>query len=533
MKTATHLWLPIVLLAHLPLSGCRSTTPGTTATAPPSAETVAPVSANSSGEDAEAQEPYQEPYREPVEEGLYSADTEPRDEIVDPVIIQQEALELCQSAAILLDSGDVDEAIGEMDRAYELMLQLPNNGDQTYLQAKEDIRLLVVDLVSRAYQSRRTGAHAPSTSWDLAISVAENEHVKREIKSFTAGESSSFLEGYRRSGLYRPMILRKLSEAGLPSQLSWMPLVESWFKVRALSRASALGMWQFIHSTGLRYGLKRDSWVDERMDPEKSTDAAIAYLTELHEMFGDWPKALAAYNCGEARVMRLTRNSSGEYVDFWDIYPQLPGETRRYVPRFLASLLIIDNPEKYGVALPDPLPAMDGYDTATVERAVRLEQIEKSLDLPTDSVKNLNPELRHWATPKSTYSLKVPAGSHDRILATIGEVPEWKPPQEVYGTHVVRKGESLYVIARRYRTSVTQLKRINNLRSNLIRPGQKLRVRGSVGGITVDGKYQVRQGDTLSRIAQAHGVGLSALLNANALSTRSTIYPGQWIAIPE
>ena len=130
-------------------------------------------------------------------------------------------------------------------------------------------------------------------------------------------------------------------------------MVESWFKVRALSRASALGMWQFISSTGLRYGLKRDAWVDERLDPEKSTDAAIGYLTDLHALFGDWPKALAAYNCGESRVLRLSRRSS-EYVDFWDLYGGLPRETRRYVPRLFAALQIIENPQKYGVTLPDP-----------------------------------------------------------------------------------------------------------------------------------------------------------------------------------
>jgi membrane-bound lytic murein transglycosylase D len=204
----------------------------------------------------------------------------------DPESVQQEALEHCQSASEFLNSGEIDNAIAALDRAYELMLALPNNGDIEYLQAKEDIRRLVADLITRTYGSQRTVAAEPRTSLDLEISIASNEQVQREIKSFTTVERDVFIEGYRRSGLYRPMILAKLEEAGLPSQLSWMPLVESWFKVRALSRASALGMWQFIHSTGLRYGLGRDTWIDERMDPEKSTDAAIAYLTELHDLFG-------------------------------------------------------------------------------------------------------------------------------------------------------------------------------------------------------------------------------------------------------
>jgi membrane-bound lytic murein transglycosylase D len=519
-------------------------------------------------------------------------ESDPVTEEPDPADVQQEALELCQSAAEFLDQGDVDDALASLDRAYELMLMLPSNGDESFLQAREDIRRLVADLIVRTYESQHAVAAAPATSFDLEIRLVENDHVKREIQSFTNGERQAFLDAYRRSGRYRPMMLAKLEEAGLPSQLSWLPLVESHFKIRALSRASALGLWQFIASTGQRYGLSRDGWIDERMDPEKSTDAAIAYLTDLHDLFGDWPKALAGYNCGEARVQRLQRNASGEYLDFWDLYSRLPRETRRYVPRLYAALLIIENPEKYGMVLPEPDPPLPAWAEVQVDRPVQLTVLDQNLGLPEGTLKNLNPELRHGATPPQTYALKVPAGSETTLMAKIADIPEWKPPTPAtvthrvrrgdtlsgiaarYGTsvgaimrtnnlrsanriwpgqrlqvpvsggrapstasfnptsgeHTVRRGESLYSIARQYRTTVDRLKRDNRLSGTTIYPGQKLKVApGSQSGLR---RYVVRSGDTPSGIASSHRVSLSALLRANGLSSRSTIYPGQVLAIP-
>ena len=273
------------------------------------------------------------------------------------------------------------------------------------------------------------------------------------------------------------MILERLEQAGLPSQLSWLPLVESWFKVRALSRASALGMWQFISSTGLRYGLGRDSWVDERLDPEKSTDAAIAYLVDLHGLFGDWPKALAGYNCGEARVLRLSRPQDGEYRDFWDLYELLPGETRRYVPRLLAALQIIENPAKYGMVLPEPGSPPARVATMRVERSVRLDRLDAALGLEVGTLASLNPELRRQATPRGAYELRVPEGREEALAAQIATLPEWTPPVPEYRTHRVRSGETLSQIAARYGTSVSALMRANGLRSaNRLRVGQRLRI---------------------------------------------------------
>jgi membrane-bound lytic murein transglycosylase D len=357
------------------------------------------------------------------------------------------------------------------------MLDLPGNGDDAYLQAKEDIRLLAAELIRRIHQAGRRGAAPAAAARGFALPAVDNPHVRREIQSFTTVERELFLEGYRRAFLYRPMILARLERAGLPSQLSWLPLVESWFKVRALSRASALGMWQFISSTGMRYGLSRDTWVDERLDPEKSTDAAIAYLADLHDLFGDWPKALAAYNCGEARVMRLSRPSGDEYLDFWDLYELLPGETRRYVPRLLAALLILEDPARYGMTLPPPDAPPSDATTVRVERSVRLDRLDGLLGLEAGTLAGLNPELRRQATPKRAYDLRVPAGREEALLTQLGTVPEWTPPVPQYATHRVRSGETLSQIASRYRTSVSALMRANGLRSaNRLRVGQRLRV---------------------------------------------------------
>ena len=459
-------------------TACRSVTPDVTPAPPsPPAAEAAPAPTEPAPSPAPPLVAVPAPMPAP-QEAAPVEETAPEEEPAnEPERIQKEALEACQSAEELLGQGDVEGAVAAVDRAYTLMLELPGNGDDTYLQAKEDIRVLAADLIRRVYSAGRRTAAGASRSWDLALPIVDNQHVQRELRSFTTVEREQFLEGYRRSGLYRPMILERLEKAGLPAQLSWLPLVESWFKVRALSRASALGMWQFISSTGVRYGLERDTWVDERLDPDKATDAAIAYLVDLHGLFGDWPKALAAYNCGEGRVLRLSRRSADEYVDFWDVYEMLPGETRRYVPRLLAALQIIENPAKFGMTLPEPDAPPSSIATVTVERSVRLDRLDAALGLEVGTLAALNPALRRQATPKRPYDLRVPAGQEQILLARLDSVPVWTPPVPQYTTHRVRSGETLSQIAGRYRTSVSAIMRANNLRSaNRLRIGQRLRI---------------------------------------------------------
>lgn len=520
---------------------------------------------------------------------------EVEEETIDPAAVAADALEACESARIFWEQGAIDDALVSLDAAYGLMLQIPTD-DPYFVQEKENLRHLISRRVVEIYRSRLTSA----SDMGSEIPIEMNKYVEREIKSFQTGERKFFMESYRRSGMYRPMIVRMMREAGMPEELSWLPLVESGFKTRALSRARALGMWQFISSTGYRYGLSRSYWIDKRMDPEEATRGAIDYLTELHAMFGDWMTALAGYNCGENRVMKVIRRQQNGYMDhFWDVFEQLPRETARYVPRFQATLLIVNDPEKYGFDLPEPLPPVT-WETVPVERHVKLEDLDRSLGLDKGTLAEMNPELRRGVTPETSYELKVPPAAAPGFQAKLGTLPAYVPPKDQYVVHRVRSGETLSTIARRYGTSVNKIVAANNLRSrNRIRAGQRLKIPSRYAptrttgssraaavttgepaeythvvrsgdslwklasryGTTVDRikrdnglrndrltvgqklkvntgvppgsrTYAVRRGDTLGKIAKRHKISLNAVLQANGLSTRSTIYPGQVLVIP-
>jgi membrane-bound lytic murein transglycosylase D len=310
------------------------------------------------------------------------------------------------------------------------------------------------------------------------IPVVVNRHVENEIKLFQTLERDFFLESYYRSGRYHDEMVKAFREAGLPEEIAWLPLIESGFKVRALSRARALGLWQFIPSTGYKFGLKRTEWIDERLDPEKSTAAAIAYLKELHQLFGDWATVLAAYNCGEGNVLRVIRQQKVNYLDnFWDLYERLPRETARYYPRFLAVLTILKDPDKYGFTLEERDKPMPPYEVLSIERPLQLTKIAEKIGCSDEELVALNPELRHAATPDAAYDLKLPLGKKDVLSASLDTLPKWSPPKPSYVYHRVRRGETLSTIAVRYRSSIQKIVEANNLKSGrMIRVGQKLKI---------------------------------------------------------
>lgn len=436
------------------------------------------------------------------------------------------ALEFCNASQQYWSEGNLDKAIETLDQAYNYVLRVDTERYPELLQQKEDLRFLISKRVLEIYASRYTAVNGNHNEIPLTM----NQHVEREIKLFQGQERQFFLDSYRRAGRYMPDIVNALRKAGLPEELAWLPLIESGFKVNALSRARALGLWQFIPSTGYKYGLKRDTWIDERLDPEKSTMAVISYLKELHQIFGDWTTVLAGYNCGEGAVLRTIRNQSINYLDnFWDLFMQLPQETARYVPKFLATLHILRDPAKYGFSLEEqdqPVP----FEEVEIEKAVQLKMIAQELNISIEDLISLNPELRYQATPPSHYSLKVPDRTGEALLARLDNIPSWTPAQTAYIYHRVSAGETLSVIALRYRTTVSRITRVNHIgRNHLIRIGQKLKIPLRGGGSSTlyayeenllpGGKYRVSKGDSLWQIARKFNTDTKTLQRINNLKS--------------
>jgi len=451
------------------------------------------------------------------------------------------ALELCESAQKFWEAGDLESALNELDIAYATILSLDLKDQEALNQQKEDLRYMIAKHILEIHASRQvvvTGEHN-------AIPLTLNTHVKKEIDRFTGPEKQFFIRALRRSGRYRPYIVAELKKAGIPKELSWLPLIESGFTVTALSHARALGLWQFIPSTGYKFGLKRDYFIDERLDPVKSTHAAIAYLSELHNIFGDWATVLAAYNCGEGRVLKIIKRQKTNYLDnFWDLYEKLPRETARYVPRFLAVLHIIKHLKKYNIdpgEICSPIP----YKVFTVKKQVYLKNIATSIKIPLKTLKALNPELRYALLPAEPYELRIPSAVSDQFLARFKSLKPSRAssPVKKYVYHRVKKGQTLSSIAKHYGTTVKTLTTYNGLsKRSILRIGKVLKIPSSKvqqrTAIRLKTKkrryavkYTVRSGDNLWIIANKYGTTTKRIQAANHLHS-NRLHIGQKLTIP-
>ncbi len=495
----------------------------------------------SSPEPMEAARPTEEPKE--IETDIQEEPPESAGDILKaqkPDEILEESLNFCQAAHDFWQKGEVENALEALDQAYTLILSVEPGEDPALIQQKEDLRFMISKRILEVYASRHIAANGKNNGIPLEV----NRHVQAEIDSFSKGrEKDFFIASYRRSGKFRPFILEEFKEAGIPPELSWLPLIESGFKVNAFSKARALGMWQFIPSTGYKFGLERNTFVDERMDPAKSTEAAIAYLKELHNIFGDWITAIAAYNCGENRVLRVIREQNVQYLDnFWDLYERLPRETARYVPRFLATLHMVNHPEKYGLDKVSPDPPLS-YETATIRKQVHLRDVARKIGVELSDLKALNPELRYQVVPPGPYPLRVPSGKREIVLAAVDTLSEAGPPRPAFIKHRIRRGETLSTIARRYHVSMNRIAAANGIhRKSRIIAGHTLKIpqsgvsvyRAETAGPSSETKtvaHVVRRGESLWRLAKVYDTTISAIRDFNGLSgTRLTT--GQVLKIP-
>ncbi|MCI0532168.1 MAG: LysM peptidoglycan-binding domain-containing protein [candidate division Zixibacteria bacterium] len=364
-----------------------------------------------------------------------------------------------------------------------------------------------------------------------------NSKVQAQINYLTGANRRHFQEYLNRSGKYIDLMRRIVREEGLPEDIVFLPLIESGFNPKAYSWAHASGPWQFISSTGRKYGLNRNWWYDERRDFVKSTHAACAYLKYLYQMFGDWKLALASYNGGEGRVGRTIKKQRTS--DFWKL--RLRKQTIDYVPRYMAAVMIAKEPEKYGFSknYDEPLK----FDLVEIKHCLDLKEIARQLDVNVGVLRELNPELLRDVTPPdvTAYQLRIPSGASDRFWGSYEELSS--KGTTLFARHRVRNGETLSHIADKYRTSVKALAELNRMSTRKrIYAGQYLTVpvtansgnysSGNVSSLSNASTHRVRRGETLGLIARKYNTSVNTLAGLNGFSPNRTLYIGQVLKLP-
>ena len=376
------------------------------------------------------------------------------------------------------------------------------------------------------------------------IPVVVNSAVKHWI-SYFQNRGRRHMEKYlHRSTRYEKLMKEVLQEEGLPEDLIYVPLIESGFSSSAYSHRSAVGYWQFIRDTGRRYGLKINRYVDERSDPLLSTRAAAAYFKSLYSLFGDWYLALAAYNTGENRVKRAVMRDGTR--DFWVLArnKRLYRETRNYVPKFLAALLIAKSPHEFGFSDVEYKAPLE-YDRVYTTRPISLSKLSRNIGVNFKELKSLNTRYLTDYVPiyRGGKSLiRVPKGYLLEAHAALSKSHSKSPPRYVSPRkywHVVRRGDTISEIAVKYGVKTRDLRSLNRLnRQSLIRIGQRLKIPRrskqaySQKKVKKGGYHIVRRGDTVSEIAVKYGTSVKALKKINQIGRRSVLQIGQKLKLP-
>ena len=456
------------------------------------------------------------------------------------------------------DQNQVDQELSSTDDSSKLLLikNLKSSGSFRKSELKPVPRLKIAEVKESSEEVIKNAEFPP-------IQIYTNRNVDSFIKLYTKTKRKLFLRGLKRGAEYLPMIYKMLKEENMPAGLAYLAMVESNFNPRAVSRASAKGMWQFMRATGRQYGLSQSWWHDERYDPEKATRSAIKLMKDLYKRFGDWELALASYNSGLGNVRKAIRRNKakGKPIDFWSL--KLPRETRGYVPAFLAVNIIYNNLEKYGFTEPEMEPWVSKKVTLKVPGSVSLKDVAKKINISYKELKQLNPALRYYMTPAntSTYNIWIPKNV---TVENKTALFDYLKTAKVDGwlKHRIKRGDTLWDIARKYDIRISDILTYNpKIRHKYLRLGKYILIpaggvdknkkivtakasksktvasakksRKKVKAARSGKKYVVKKGDTLIKIAKLFGTTVSSIIRSNdqLRSRRQILKIGMRLAI--
>jgi membrane-bound lytic murein transglycosylase D len=434
------------------------------------------------------------------------------------------------------DSADAEE---------DVLAEGDFDGEDLEMQMCLDEELVALSQTGIWQKSTSPVSLLPSDSVVYDFPIVYNNQVEMYLNLFQTRHRKHFAQWLARSTAYREIMDQELAEAGLPGDLVYLAMIESGFSQLATSRANAVGLWQFMAGTGKQYRLRIDKHLDERRDPVKSTQAAVRYLSDLYQEFGDWHLAVAAYNGGPGRI----RNGLNKYqVDnFWDLASKqyLPLETVRYVPKLIAALLIAKEPERYGFSGIDYQPPLR-YDTIAVPAGLSLEAVALLSNSSVKEVKRLNLELRQDRTPPNLADYQVKIPENTAAVATKNLARLHSTVHTGYASHTIKTGETLAQISNRYGVNRTTLLKVNDLRSGKLVAGRTLRIPRNNVSYTLlpeDGGSQllankdnltlhrVAKGETISAIAARYQVPTEMIVAWNGLRDSHSIQIGQQLAL--
>jgi len=386
------------------------------------------------------------------------------------------------------------------------------------------------------------------SGYDFPITI--NKQVLYYLDLFQGKQKNNFSRWLARSTLYLPKIQEELKKAGLPQDLAYLAMIESGFNPSAYSPAEACGLWQFIAGTGRNNGLRIDSWVDERRQPEKATKAATRYLSRLYAEFGDWHLAVAAYNGGENRIEAAIKDYNTK--DFWEIAESegIYLETKRYVPKLIAAILIARNPEKFGFTDIQYLKPQQ-YDVIDIPGGVDLEAVAVTANTSVKQLRTLNNELQKNQTPpkQKNYTLRIPVGTKELVASNLNKI--YPVSTITYTTHTVKNNETLTTICALYNISKTTLLKANNLRTAGLKKGLRLQIPSTSTKYVLlkDGErpedrlaksdtdkrqmvlHQMKSGETLSKLAKQYQVPVKTIMQWNKITNLQQVKQGQQIVL--